>query len=193
MSIHKHSGSSSRHMVKWHFSVSFEIILGYKLITGNGSCSPVAHINSQQFMQEPGTIYSTFSMPSIAKPLQMVTLPSAWTQEWGQCSAKTPASLCRHVVWVRNELFIAEILGVFITIGVLASWSWLTWKWKPKWRAQSLPKKAKVCMCDTELVDRGCVRDTLSEARMMTITLSSGETSGKTVICVLGDEDHCIQ
>lgn len=50
-----------------------------------------------------------------------------------------------------------------------------------------------VHVCDTELVDRGCVRDTLSEARMMTITLSSGETSGKTVICVLGDEDHCIQ
>lgn len=54
-------------------------------------------------------------------------------------------------------------------------------------------KKAKVFMCDTELVDRGCVIGTLSEARMMTITLSSGETSGKTFICVLGDEDHCIQ
>ena len=49
-SIHKHSGSSSRHMVKSHFSVSFEISLGYKLITGNGSCFPVARINSQQFM-----------------------------------------------------------------------------------------------------------------------------------------------
>lgn len=52
-------------------------------------------------------------------------------------------------------------------------------------------KKAKVCTCDDDLVDCGCVRDTLSEARMMTITLSSGEASGKTAICVLGNKDHC--
>lgn len=31
MSIHKYSGSSSRHMVKWHFYVPFEIRLGHKL------------------------------------------------------------------------------------------------------------------------------------------------------------------
>ena len=31
MSIHKYSASSSRHMVKWHFSVSFEIGLSHKL------------------------------------------------------------------------------------------------------------------------------------------------------------------
>lgn len=54
-------------------------------------------------------------------------------------------------------------------------------------------RKAKVCICETDLMDRGCVRDTVSEARMMTITLSSGETSGKAVTCVLGDEDHCTQ
>lgn len=54
-------------------------------------------------------------------------------------------------------------------------------------------RKAEVCFCDANLMDRGYVRDTVSEARMMTITLSSGETSGKTVICVLGDEDHCTQ
>lgn len=54
-------------------------------------------------------------------------------------------------------------------------------------------RKAKVCICDTNLMDRGCVRDTVSEARMMTITLSRGEISGKTVTCVLGDEDHCTQ
>ena len=54
-------------------------------------------------------------------------------------------------------------------------------------------EETKVCTCDTDWVDHGWVRDTLSEARMMTITLSSGEASGKTVICVLGDKDHCTQ
>ena len=123
------------HMVKWHSSASFEIILGYKLITGNGSCSPVAHINSQQFMQEPGTIYSTFFMPSIAKPLQMVTLPSAWTQEWGQCSAKTPANLCGHVVWVRNELLflsVTEIWGCLLSQHNKLCPDWYSWKVCPQ-------------------------------------------------------------
>lgn len=43
---------------------------------GNGRCFLIVHVNSQEFIYHPVTVYGTLSIAYKTKPLQIVTLHS---------------------------------------------------------------------------------------------------------------------